>query len=62
MNLDFDILQKVLSKGNKHGSAFNEILDYYDINDKDLTKITNDMALVWLSQKESKEKENYKNV
>lgn len=62
LNLDFDILQKVLSKGNKHGSAFNEILNYYDIKDKDLTKITNDMALVWLSQKESKEKENDKNV
>ena len=51
LQLTFETLKKVLSKGDKYGSAFNEILDYYRIKNKDLTKITEDMAKNWLERK-----------
>lgn len=49
--MTFETLKKVLSKGDKYGSAFDEILDYYHIENKDLTKITEDMAKNWLERK-----------
>lgn len=52
LQLTFETLKKVLSKGDKHGSAFNEICEYYHIENKDLTKITEDMAKEWLNSDE----------
>lgn len=49
LQLTFETLKKVLDKGDKHGSAFTEICEYYHIENKDLTKITEDMAKEWLN-------------
>ena len=47
-----ETLRKVLEAGDVHGSAFREILAYYGIDDKDLSKITEEQAQEWLRQKE----------
>ncbi len=48
LQLTFETLKKVLNKGDKHGSAFKEILKHYNIKDNDLSKITDNMAMLWL--------------
>lgn len=45
------MLAKIISIGDKYGSAFREILDYYKIANFDLSKISDDMAQKWLDQK-----------
>lgn len=51
LNLTLDNLKLVLSNGNKYGSAFREICDYYNILNYDLSKITDDMVKEWLNIK-----------
>lgn len=46
-----ETIKAVLAMGDVHGSAFNEILAYYGIEDKDLGKITEEQAQEWLRQK-----------
>lgn len=46
-----ETIKAVLAMGDVHGSAFNEILAYYGIEDKDLGKITEEQAQDWLRQK-----------
>lgn len=46
-----ETIKAVLEMGDIHGSAFNEILAYYGIEDKDLGKITEEQAQDWLRQK-----------
>lgn len=47
-----ETIKAVLAMGDVHGSAFREILAYYGIDDKDLSKITEEQAQEWLRQKE----------
>lgn len=46
--MNLNLLKMVLTTGDKHGSGFKEILKYYNIKDNDLSKITDDMAMLWL--------------
>lgn len=46
-----ETIKAILAMGDVHGSAFNEILAYYGIEDKDLGKITEEQAQDWLRQK-----------
>lgn len=46
-----ETIKAVLAMGDIHGSAFNEILAYYGIEDKDLGRITEEQAQDWLRQK-----------
>ena len=54
LQLTFETLKKVLSKGDKYGSGFKEILKYYNIKDNDLSKITDNMATLWLKGAKNK--------
>lgn len=40
----------VLNSGDKYGSAFREILEYYNISNNDLSLISDDMAHQWLTK------------
>jgi hypothetical protein len=46
-----ETIKAILAMGDVHGSAFNEILAYYGIEDKDLGRITEEQAQDWLRQK-----------
>ena len=48
----FETLKRVLASGTRFGSSFREILAYYGVDDKDLSKITEEQAVVWLRMKE----------
>ena len=49
--MSLDILQKVLSTGDKYGSALKEILNNYGIVSYDLSEISDEQAIEWLKKK-----------
>ena len=52
--MKFEILMKIMDCGDKHGSAFKDILAYYGIEDNDLSHIDDEMATKWLSRQKCK--------
>lgn len=48
--MNIELLKEVCNRGNKYGSAFKEILKYYNISNNDLSLITNEMAREWLER------------
>jgi hypothetical protein len=48
--MTIDVMLAVLNSGDKYGSAFREILEYYSIPNNDLSLISDDMAHQWLAK------------
>jgi hypothetical protein len=48
--MTIDVMLTVLNSGDKYGSAFREILEYYSIPNNDLSLISDDMAHQWLAK------------
>lgn len=48
--MTIDVMLAVLNSGDKYGSAFKEILKYYNILNNDLSLISDDMAHQWLAK------------
>lgn len=61
ISVTFATLKRVLGRGNKFGSSFREILAYYGLDDKDLSKITEEQAVAWLRMKEGDFDDKYDN-
>lgn len=49
--MNINMLKAICSAGDKYGSGFKEILQYYNIVDNDLSKITDSMAATWLQER-----------
>lgn len=52
--MKLEMLMKIMSCGDNHGSALKDILAYYHIDDNDLSHIDDEMAAKWLSRKKCK--------
>lgn len=61
ISVTFTTLKRALGQGDKFGSSFKEILAYYGVDDKDLSKITEEQAVAWLRMKEGDFDDKYDN-
>lgn len=53
--MTLQMILQILELGDKHGSALKELAEYYDINDYDISVISDEMAEKWIGRRNKNE-------
>lgn len=48
--MTIEVLKLVMKQGDEKGSALRKLLKYFNIDDNDLSPITDDMAMEWIRE------------
>lgn len=52
--MTIEVLKLVMKQGDEKGSALRKLLKYFNIDDNDLSPITDDMAMGWIRKQKCK--------